>query len=316
MAIIYEPRQVLNVRNDAEAAFAQVLTLAGLDFIAGNNKRWSFYLGVYLGKMAAATGIPGASATLYVVGDTVDFLLFKNPDGSDARVFLNGIAHSDFTTYAASTAWEALQISLVPGQVNRLDIMNLGTSNPTHPDWGWLAIADIVLEGLGAYAEERVEMAYDTINFRMKDSETDGTLATIPVRIPSGQSLATIQAYVDIMAPLLDAVSGAYIDSIDVTVGLTVPGGVAVAADAGILNERGGLISFETTGPRRDSFRIPAIKTSIMSGSEFSLSDTDVAALITALTGETTANGEQVQPVTAQDYQFTTALAGKKSFRR
>jgi hypothetical protein len=313
--MLYQPREIINVAENIGVGFTAAALVAAGDFLAGESKPWAFYPGVALGSMAVATGIPGAAATMYVVGDTVDALLFKSPDGSDVRVFLNGVAYASLDTYAAAAVWESVNITgLVGGQVNRIDIFNYGPSaDPDATGIQWLALGPITVNGTNAYALQR-EIAMDTLAVRITDAETDATAATLPIYLPSGSTLAEVQAYADAVLPEIDAVTGGVISEATITFTLTLPGGLKASAETGILNERGGLISFNTTGPRRDSVRIPAISRSIMAGDSFDVASGAVATLVTRLTTATTA--ANIQPRTVQDYQFVSALTGKKSFRK
>lgn len=156
-------------------------------------------------------------------------------------------------------------------------------------------------------------MAVNTINFRLQDSESDTKLATVPLYVPTGFTLAQYQTFADAAAPLIDAVTGSEIVGIDMALALSIVGGLKGAPVAASLNERGGIIGMETAGQFNDSVRIPAILVSIMSGDEFSLADTDIAALTLLLT----AGDGVVFPRTRDGFVWEgTGLYGKKSFRR
>lgn len=299
-----------------EAGIVRAGIEAAIGFVSQENKPWSYYAGVFAGAAAVATGIPLAAATIYVVGDTLDAQIFKSPDSSDLRVFLNGVQVADLETYAASALWEAIQINLAPDQVNRVDFVNNGVGVQNAGNIAWLAISQLIVNGSGnEQILEAFNMPYDTLNFRFQDSESDASLASVPIYVPqNGLSLAEIQTYSDLIGPEIQAMSDAKCVSVTITLELTLFAGIPANPVAGSLNERGGLISFDTDGPRRDSVRIPAIKHSIMSGNEFSVAGTEAAALIDTLTNEKTA--ANIQPVTAQDYNFLTAIKGKKSFRK
>lgn len=316
MTIIYQPGEVFNLANEAFGGFVKAGAAAAIDFIAGNNKPWTYYLGVGIGAAAYATGIPGFAATIYFIGDTVDAVLFKSPDGSDVRFYLNGIAHSGVDTYAAASVWEAINITgAIGGQVNRLDIVNYGpSSNEDATGIPWLALGPITINGEGAYAQEARNVAYNTMAFRLRDEETDTREQTVPVYVPTGLTLVQYQAFADFFAPLLDATTGSQMTAIEINVGLTLPGGLKATPAAGSLNERGGLITFDTTGPRADSLRIPGILNTIMSGDAFSLEDALIAPLINAML--TAHGGSTIRPRTSQDYQFSAARKGSKSFRK
>jgi len=156
-------------------------------------------------------------------------------------------------------------------------------------------------------------MAVNTINFRLQDSESDTKLATLPLYVPTGFTLAQYQTFADVAAPLVDALTGSEVVGIDMALALSIVGGLKGAPVAASLNERGGIIGMENAGQFNDSVRIPAILVSIMSGDEFSLADADVAAFTLMLT----AGDGVIFPRTRDGFVWEgTGLYGKKSFRR
>lgn len=155
-------------------------------------------------------------------------------------------------------------------------------------------------------------MAVNTINFRLMDDEEDSKLATFPLYVPTGFTLAQYQTFADTMAPVIDAVTGSEITDIDINVALTLVSGLKTGPVTNALNERGGIIGFDTAGQFNDSIRVPAILPSIMAGDTFLLTDTDVANLVAAMiVGDTV-----VIPRTRDGFTWSSALYGKKSFRR
>lgn len=326
MAIIYQPQIVFNAREAVQGSLVQTVLRAASDFVAGENQPWSYYLGVGLGTAAMATGIPGAAVTLYVIGDSLDFWLFKSPDASELRFFLNGVQLTSLDTYAATSVWELVQdIILAPGTLNEFTIVNHAASITSGATGvAWLALGDLTVFGDNALAYGAGSPNMDTIVYRLKDSESSPKRSAFAVSIPSGQTLATIQAYSDIAAKRLDLVTGSEIDTAEVLLNLTLPDKTSSPASdeikdapiAGILNERGGLISFNTTGPRNESIWVPGMRTTIMPGDDFSLADTAVASLTAMFTGNVTANSVAIRPVSPNDYQFSDPLYGKKSLRR
>lgn len=156
-------------------------------------------------------------------------------------------------------------------------------------------------------------MAVNTINFRLQDAETDSKLATFPLYVPTGLTLAQYQTFADTAAEVVDNTTGSEIVGIDMTLALTLPAGLKATPVAASLNERGGIIGMENAGQFNDSIRIPAILVTIMSGDEFSLADTAIAAMTLLLT----AGNGVVFPRTRDGFVWEgTGLYGKKSFRR
>jgi hypothetical protein len=155
-------------------------------------------------------------------------------------------------------------------------------------------------------------MAVNTITLRTQDDESDTKQAAFPIYVPTGFTLAEYQAIVTVGAPLLDAVTESQIVSADMSIALTLPGGLKGAPVASALNERGGLVGWDTAGQFADSYRIPAILHSIMSGNEFAVTDTLIAALNSFfILGTTT-----VIPRTRDGFTWTAATYGRKSLRR
>lgn len=321
--MIYQPEPVFNIYAAIGEGIVLALVQAAGDFVSGSNKAWTYYLGVAFGGAAAATGIPGAAAILYVVGDSVDLLLFHSRDGSDVRLFLNGIEQAAVDTFLDQEVGEFTthSIILVGGITNRIDIVNYASTNPSKTSpINWLAIGPVTVNGSGAYAlPAREFMALQTVVFHIVDAETNSPMASCPINFESTVALADVQAAAVAIAPLLDAISGGIIDSADLTLPIDLSGAspaLKSTAETGVTNERGGLITFDTSGPRADSVRIPAISFSKMSGNEFLLTDTDVAALVTYLTTDQTINTHTVRVKTSQDYNFVTARRGVKSRRK
>lgn len=315
--MIYEPRVVVNLYNVIGGALFRAALLALGDFVAQENKPWAYYLGAALGYSAAATGIPGAAVTLYAVGSSVDAVLFHSPDGSLVRVFLNGILVASIDTYAASPSWQSTAIGgLALGLTNQLTFVSEVNPNGDKTSTiEWFGLGSLTVNGDGSYIQGAITMAYHTVVFRMQDSETDVVSGALPIYIPKGTlTLAEIQTWVNAVAPEVDAITGSKLSSVEVTIRLDLPGGLKASPVTNILNERGGLITFDTAGPRKDSVRIPAMHPDFMPGDTFDITETEIAAFITRLTTATTA--ASIRPVTVQEYNWVTARKGSKSLRR
>jgi len=155
-------------------------------------------------------------------------------------------------------------------------------------------------------------MAVNTITLRTQDDESDTKTAAFPIYVPTGFTLAEYQAIVTVGAPLLDAVTESKVVSADMLLSLTLPGGLKATPVASALNERGGLVGWDTAGQFGDSYRIPAILHSIMSGDAFSVADVLIDALNSFfILGTTT-----VIPRTRDGFTWTAPTYGRKSLRR
>ena len=314
--MIYEPQVYFNVARALTSAFFAAVARLAADYVIGQNRDWSYYVGYGFGGAALATGIPDANAYLYVVGaGTVSLFFESSPGAATARIFLDGVLSADLDL--SDEVVDVIEHVLnIPNDAleHSIQVINLGT-HPDHPTpTDWLSILGLAATGDTQVYERRSTMPYDIVRFKMRDAEADTRLSSVPIYIPTGESVADIQTWVNAFVPELNALTDSAFAAITLELTLTVPGGARTDPVAGAYNERGGLITFDTSGPRKASFRIPSMNKTIMPGNSFSILDTDVAALITRLTTATT-NGN-IRPVTEEDYQFTEARKGTKSARK
>lgn len=307
--MIYEPRLAFDLRAALVSGVIHAIVLAIGDFISQDNKPWAYYTGAALGYTAAATGIPNAAATMYVVGEFVDITLFHSPDGSDVQLFLDGVLIATADTYVASGSnWAAVGMAMAAGVLHRIDVVNSPSTNEDKTSTiEWLGIGAVEVTGDGAQILRTAHMAYDTINFRVADSE-GGRTATYPHRVAAGLSREDLQTEVDAMAELLDNVTAGQIVSVDVEISLDLPAGLKATPNALSVNERGGLVSFTTTGPRGDSVWIPAVLPSLApTEGEFDITTGAMDLFVDRVIAE----GK-----TVQDYDFLTRKKGVRSIRK
>lgn len=313
--MIYQPYLVFDLRAQLASATVQASILAVEDFISGDNKPWAYYAGAATGYAAVATGIPGAAATLYAIGSGVNFALNHNPDGSLAQFYVNGILAAEVDTFLDDNLgdWQSFALGILPGVLNRIDIVNGNNTNPAKSSLiNWLAMGAVETQSNTTIQLRSNNMI--TLAIRLQDAEQNSPFATIPVYLPDGLTVAQVQTYAAAIIPEIDALTESQVVEANVTFALTLPGGIKGAPEAGAFNERGGLVTFDTEGPRASSVRIPAMDKDVMPGDSFALTDAGVAALVTRLTTASTA--ELIRPTSEQGYNFTAARAGKKSLRR
>lgn len=154
---------------------------------------------------------------------------------------------------------------------------------------------------------------YDTITLYIGDKDVDTRFHPFPFRVPTGQTIAQIQNITDNLIPLVENTSEGYIDHATVELNLDIDARVRTAALTGASNERGGLVSMSTSGPRNSSFRVPAITHTIMPGETPNTGDTNLAALIDAFTNGVNNGTTDVAPLTDQGYAFLAAIGSKRS---
>lgn len=315
--MIYNPAPIFNVKNAIQSAFYKAGSQLAGDFLAQNNQPWTYYVGSVFGHAAEATGIVGAAAVLYVVGDTLDYYVLKTPEGSDVKVFLNGVQVTSIPTFAATEAWELITgLVLDNNRTNEVMFVNDGPASGNESGISWMTLGPMQTDG---FIQEALAVPYNRLSIYAKDSELDSPNKTIPIYLPQDNegtpyTLANIQDWATVNVPKVDAVLDSQIISVEVTFSLTLPGGIKTSPANNVVNERGGLMSFSTTGPRNDSVWFPGFKKSLMPGDTINTAATEVAAIVTMLT--TATGAASIRPLTAQDYQWAALLAGKRAYRK
>jgi hypothetical protein len=254
--VIYQPNVVLELRDVLET-YSPVLTnvafAVATDFIAGTNKPWQFYVGVAAGNIAAATGLPGAAATLYAIGDTVDALLLKSPEGGEYRIFLNGIAHSSITAYAGAAIWESVNIAgLVGGQRNRIDIVNVLNAGRS-----WAGVGPITVNGGTAELPGAPGVPY--VAFGIMDNKGRKSTTTVYFYVSGGVlDLATLNRHVVELAQAIDGIIDGQIVSIRFGLGINVPG-LKTTPQPSADVEEGIMLRMVTRQGNFRSMRIPTV---------------------------------------------------------
>lgn len=314
--IIYQPDfQFIDLRNSLITGLVDAATLGALDFVAESNKSWAYYTGAALGGAAAATGIVGASFTVYAVAETLDILVFKSEEGSNIDVFIDGVATGQITTYLANAAWENFVVDLGNRKQARVDFVNAGVAAGNTSGISWMALGPLTTNNTDKLISGVQTMA-TRINFLLRDSETNERFSSFPVYVQDGLETATLQALADRWIPLIEGVSGCEVAEVEVTLSLATTAKTVLAPVAGIVGERGGLVTFSTSGPRAESVRIPGIRTTIMPGDEFSITDAAVQAVTDELVATPTVNTEVITYYTPYGYTWDVPQKGKKSSRK
>lgn len=154
------------------------------------------------------------------------------------------------------------------------------------------------------------------ITLRTRDSESDASLGAIPIPFADGaMTLAEMQLWVDGAIPIVEAAIGGYVEAADVTIELDNDESGGGPVSAGVYNERGAVFLMETTGPKRESIRLPQILHTKMTGTDVSLADTEIDDFLTMFTTGIDVNGLKV-PKTPFGYDWVSGVRGKRSFRK
>jgi len=143
-----------------------------------------------------------------------------------------------------------------------------------------------------------------------------GATKTINVFFPAATTLAQVQGWATSALVNLSNFEFGVIKYADVTLPITLPGGIGTAPVAGSTVRRGGLMSFDN--PTRYSWDqyIPAIDTTVLVGTDIDITNTDVAAWITAMTTGISVSGTFIQPTNGSGEDLTALRKATETFRK
>jgi len=117
------------------------------------------------------------------------------------------------------------------------------------------------------------------VSYSLVDSE--GRRGNVQVYVPATLTLAQVQTGSDALIALIDAITGAKVDSAQVALALTLPGGLKASATEGEDIQKGANFGFDAADtPYRHTVRIPAVAEAIVNGDEINQADEDAAAFI------------------------------------
>jgi len=315
---IYDPDPgILDIRNELTGALVSAALLGAVDFIRQENKPPAFYAGVFAGGAAIATGVPGGAITLYVIGDTLDAQVFRTPDSSNLRVFLNGVQYTSLETYAATEVWEILQVILEEG-LNRVDFVNDGPGVQNAGNISWLALAQFDVQGVtDAVILENRRPVMATYNASISTVDSRNRRRAINVRVPDTIAVADVQGYVQALIPLIEAIVQVAFVEASLEVPIVLPGGARAVPVAQSNGDIGGLFQFATVGQYPESIRLPGILPTLISGDDILVDgQADVVAFRDAIINGLDVGGVQVTPSDRDGFDFTGLLAASYSNRR
>lgn len=152
------------------------------------------------------------------------------------------------------------------------------------------------------------------ISFTLRDS--DGDPNTVPIFVQSGLTLAQYTSFSDAAVALLDAVTGAKVESANLTIGIALPGGLKASAVANSENQLGALFSLNTPARYKHGLRVPAWLPALFAGKEVDLEGAGVAAFVNMLTAGLDIGGTQVTPRDGYDNDLVSVATATKSHRR
>lgn len=149
------------------------------------------------------------------------------------------------------------------------------------------------------------------VSFSLRDGSDN--VKALPFYFLSTQSVANMQAWITTMAPLLDAVTDAKIESVSITVGATLPAGLkASAVEAGNRVREGAGLSFAAanTSYKQDIY-IPAWHEAFFVNDELG-PDTEVGDFTTQII----ASGGAADPTDRYGNDITALTGSGRVFRK
>lgn len=309
--MIYQPLPVLDLRVLIGLGIVDAVIAAIDDFVAQANKPWTYYLGVGIGGMIGATGLPDAVATAYVVCNSLDVYLFHSPQGGLVKFYVDGLLQATIDAYAG-TAGEVLHsITLANDILHRIDIVN-GPPGPSNSSgFSWLGIGQLTANN-GYIAERGTLMTTDILSYGIVDG--DGDHKSVPIYIPHGLTLAQMQTFATAQAALLNAVIDGMIDSITATFTLTIPGGLNGTPANGVEAQKGALLDFVASGtPYKFGLYVPTWKPSLFTGDNANLND---SGPVDAFVGSMVAGATPAFPSDKYGNDLTGIVRAVKRFRK
>lgn len=313
--MIYQPLPIYDFRVLIGAGIVEALVSATTDFVAGENKPWTYYLGVGIGGAAAATGIPGATATIYAIAESVEVSLFHSPNGSLVRCYIDGLQDSVIDTYNPLPQWIRRTFQLGIGIKKRVDLVNYQISPQNTSGIAWMGISQT--ETINGIAQKRtLTMPVGIITYSIQDDNNGQK--SLPIYFSrSALTLADIQAAANAYTPLLDAVIDGVITGVSTTLDLTLAGGIKSTPVASSQVERGALLTYNASGTAYSfSQSVPAWK-----GSLFNIDSPIVAsgaglAFVNAIVSGAGTTGSEVGPTDKYLNDLIALRKAVKNFRK
>lgn len=142
--------------------------------------------------------------------------------------------------------------------------------------------------------------------------------STMSVRLPSATAFADADAFASDFATLLDAVIDGFITRIGMSFTVTPPGGLKVAAAAGVDVEAGATFIYNSALGFKFRHRIPTFKQSLIAAGsgDVNQADAGVTALINAMEDGLTPVVTLVQPSEHRDDDLAAISSARQTFTR
>lgn len=151
----------------------------------------------------------------------------------------------------------------------------------------------------------------DLMSFSLVDDA--GRRGQAHIYFPAGATLAQLQAYADLVALDLDAITGAKIDAITVTKSLTLVAGLKAAAAANSEVPVGANMAYDAANtPYRHTIRVPALLDTLKVGDSVD----DTAQAVIDFNTQITVGDGVIAPADRYGNDLTAFLDGVVTFRK
>lgn len=313
--MIYKPQESLGLANFLYAGFISALKALAADFNAGTNKPWTYYLGVGIGGSCVATGVPGAAATAWVLAAGLDMWIFKSPNGSLVKFYVNGLQRAVQDASGTTSGWIKVHLDLDPNVYSRIDVENGAPGADNTSGISWMAISQ--LESPGIITSEG-DPPVSLVVASLSVTDADGDISTAPVNIPLGAlTITQIAGFLQGTATDLDAITEGKITSINLVIDVDLPSGLKSAPVANSDVQEAGLITYVAANTKYVwSQLIPAFVQSKFSGKNINLADSAVSTFTTRMVSGATVSGALVQPSDKYENDLQSVKRGTKRFRK
>lgn len=191
----------------------------GIDHANRTAKPWTYYAGVLAGATAVASGIPNASLVVYCAASALDILFFKSPEGGLVDVFIDGVAATNLTTFAANQIWENYQVSVngTPERPSRVEFRTRPTDANGDPvSVNWFSVAGITpVDGTIVERAEFAESVPWQITITSRDASRRKRSTTF--HYPYWASREQVEQYALALVDALQPVTAATFESVVVS---------------------------------------------------------------------------------------------------
>lgn len=148
------------------------------------------------------------------------------------------------------------------------------------------------------------------IQYSMRDAK--GLVSRTLVHIPSATTLANATTYAQDLGEVIDAVIGGSIESIDICIGIALPGGIKATPDTDTDVEEGAVFVYKDADGRTFRQRLPTFLESLVEAGTRQVDNANAA--VQAYTDIIVDGNGTVAPVTLAATDITELVSDKEQF--